>query len=349
MRIACNKKLVSAMFLAVIAGAQERAVGVQPTTRPATLRHVSDNRLWTPELLSEYGPLRGWEPALWDRFVKGLKTTAAYEAGRALSPALVQPQLDKWSGQLSRKLTIAGSGWVDLMLEYSLRERLTVDIGEGRVLTLIPEQAQFKRRPKQFLDQHRYINIVLMLDSQKGKEYAYLVPPESLEPLRFATLRSVAVQHALNQRIEAFQAKNESLTDVVERLCQTVGPQHNFAINSALADPIHMSMRINNRTVAECLRVVAGVADWELSFSFSGQFRPDKPAQIRDAHILFDRVVSVFENRGRDDGIQQDDPEVETPMDALKLWVFDAARRLDEDSYVISLRPQSPKCEERKK
>ena len=115
-----------------------------------------------------------------------------------------------------------------------------------------------------------------------------------------------------------------------------------------MADSIHISTKIKHGTVAKCLQVVAGVADWEISFS--GRFQRRSAALIGDRPVFFGDVVSVFENREHLDGSKKDDPRVVTPMDALKACVFDAARKLEEeDPFVISLRPRSPEPSEGKK
>lgn len=263
---------------------------------------------------------------LWSAYLERLKLKSAYQVGLALSPVVFEPERERLTEECKRKVTFWTDRWVELMFSAqdefkSLRRQLGVDLGNGRILALYRI-----RRSWQGSD----VDFSLMDDSES--ERPWLVVPERLADLQFVTLKSFEIEHPLNRRIEQFEAKNESLTAIVERLCSMTEPETSYAITDR-ADTVILTMRLRNQSVHWCLYAAASAANWEFDTQ-GGKF-------AKNARGTFADVVSAFESHTATDAQRQAASTIETPLDALRYGVLQEARQLEEgDTTVVRLRPR---------
>ena len=352
-----TRKQILMAALVVLPAAPTSLLHAQPTSRPAkTAKPPSDAT--PPDPASGQAPV---PPELWQAYLDGLQGKPLYEVMRALSPELVEPALERWSQDLQRKITFGANDWWTYVSQFvgrvderrggvaypafgnsdtkRLAERvhplLRVDVGDRGPIELVRGDRGHERPGK---------DSIRLYDSETGA--AYLIDPDLRESLAFPILYFVRIQHPFHQRIEVFQAKNESLTNIVEQLSKMAGIDYDYAINSALSDSIRLTLKLKGKSIERCLGVAASVANWEVSF-YGFRERNRKPAI---PSIYLHEVIGVLEDRDRINLESKPDPPIETPLDALRFCVFRAVEKMKNDkSIVVSLRPKLATAEQEKK
>lgn len=225
-----------------------------------------------------------------ESFVKGIKETEQYKAATALPVDKVEAKLAEWKTSMGVELRLVKGNFIETLLGGEIG----CSFGGSRYWMGLDSYTD---------NNIEKIQIVLYGNSNEGEGKSYIVPPGKLSDFSFDMVQRVQVLHKLHGVIPAFNFAGQTLTHIVANLAGQVGAD--YAIRSDLSDATRLTLKLSNRTLADCLNYVCHAAGWEL-------FLPGDPAAVGAVDI-----AETFANREYLNLTAKPATRIATPMDAL--------------------------------
>ncbi|MDC1142500.1 hypothetical protein OAU50_05375 [Planctomycetota bacterium] len=161
------------------------------------------------------------------------------------------------------------------------------------------------------------------------KTYKYEVKASDLKQLNFEILENVTVRHPLRRVLATHEVNNMSLTDVIADLCIEGGV--GFSIRADVADSLHVSQRLHNRTIYECLCMAANTSGWDVEID-AGE---DSDSYAEDAPIYFSDVFEAYVSRDTINVVDNLENPIESHLGALQYLVKQAIASMNSENLVV--------------
>ena len=282
---------------------------------PASRAGAATTRASVRAASSGPGRLTSASDELAAQFVEAVKRTREYRRAKELDPATVRAAAAEWEKELGVKINTVAEPFLTRSMQ---RRRAVFRLADGSSV----EPAQYSNPETPVLLRHEQ-------EEGQGGAIIYSVRREQLKDLEFETVPYLTIVDPANEVKERFTAQNESLTSLVERLCQEGNLEYSFRAD--LANEAKLSLDVRNKSTADRLRIVAKAAGFDVTFERTiGSRAPE-----RMPHFVEDTSVST-----RVFGAVAEAVEGGRAIDELRGDVLRAAKHMGEMRPVVVLEPR---------
>ncbi len=247
MNTSITKLLAAVFILAGVALSTTHAQATAQTAKNETASKKATAKKAIPPLPAE----------LFDQYIQALKETPQYKLARAYNPKQVKEVTEKWD---CKSVSVFTMPFREIIGSHSLRVRVTVKLPNGDKADL----RYFKTND----------TILLEIEKDDSSKTTYQLSNSQLknEALNFETVFSQSIQFS-QVRLERFTAENQSLVTVFKDLCGRLNLDYSF--REDLARPVHVTLDVRDRSISECLELIAYTSGWKLTYKYSQGFRDD--------------------------------------------------------------------------
>ncbi|MCC6572333.1 MAG: hypothetical protein IT462_00960 [Planctomycetes bacterium] len=242
-------------------------------------------------------------------FVKEESAKPFFKAAKALSPARLAPEIEKWKSLHGVEFTLITNNYIDRLFNYGEGDN------EGPRYWVQNDDNGFGLRARLQLCFSR-------VSEPLDQIHVRTIDVKKLAEFSFDYVHTIRVEHACARVLPAFSAVNTTLTEIVSKLATECGAD--FAVRSDVADTIKLTLKLKNRTITSCLMEAAEAAGWlvelptmKLKETSWSQHRTEVEYQPVYSDIDMDRIAEIFENRDWINLTERPEPRIETELDAL--------------------------------
>ncbi len=244
-------KLLAAVF--ILAG-----VALSTTHTQAAAQAAKQETASKTAAKKDHPPL----PAkLFEQYIQALKQTPEYKLARAYNPKQVKEVTEKWD---CKSVSVFTMPFREIIGSHTLRVRVTVKLPNGDKADL----RYFKTNDRVIINDR----ILLEIEKDDSSKTTYQLSNSQLdnEALNFETVFSLSIQFP-QVRLERFTAENQSLATVFKDLCGRINLDYSF--REDLARPVQVTLDVRDRSIVECLELIAYTSGWKLTYKYSRGFR----------------------------------------------------------------------------
>lgn len=253
---------------------------------------------------------------------------------RALDPEAFRKAAKEWEKQVGLPVKIkAYSPFFDSNLTY---------LNQRRYVTLANGASVWVKQPRDSTAEFA----VVLVDS-RGSKAVYAIANESFAKRDFAYVGDVTIIDPVNVRLEDFSTRGESLLDLTMRLCKL--GKLDYSIPEDLLDRAKVTLKLRNKSIADCLKVAARAAGFRVYFEGPRTYSSRQPESeyrsfVHDWSLMGGgknvRVRQKWE-KARTEAVAKG-KKPPTPLEVIESIVLEGGRDVLRNRPLVILEPVKP-------
>ncbi|MGE0431267.1 MAG: hypothetical protein AB7K09_17025 [Planctomycetota bacterium] len=255
-------------------------------------------------------------------YIAAVKNSTQWKVADAMRPEKVNSTIIGWKDSLGLTVETGIDPYIEQLFGEPTSDGANGEWDLAYSEVALPDGVQVRR--------------LQLWHTTEGGEETWMVQLRDLAPINIRYVARVTLVHPLYRTLARYTEDESKLSEALSRLAGLAGAD--FAINSGEASKIAITCDVSNRTIAECLELVALVVGWTVTYVDTNG---DTSGPDNMTFHTSEDVVEAWMSR---DYINEYSPgtDIQTPLDALHHLLSQEAEFMRSLRLAITMRPNAP-------